>query len=92
MKDEERVQVEIKNLVDNLELLRAKASLSQGELAEAVGLSRQTYSCIITGRRKLCWTNYLAFIFYFSQNKKTAMLLKNLNCYPQGYVREINRA
>ncbi len=38
-------------LRSELPVLRAKARVSQGEIAEKIGISRQTYSSIETGKR-----------------------------------------
>ena len=69
----------IRNLVENLTVLRAKASLTQEELGEIVGLSRQSIAMIENGTRKLSWTNALATVYAFTFNPETNDMLKNLN-------------
>lgn len=43
----------ISSLTEELPVLRARIGLSQGDLASMVGVSRQTYSSIETGKRKM---------------------------------------
>ena len=69
----------IRNLVENLTVLRAKACLTQEELGEIVGLSRQSIAMIENSSRKLSWTNALAIIYVFTFNPETADMLKKLN-------------
>lgn len=40
-----------KLLRNELSVLRAKARVSQGDLAKKIGISRQTYSALETGKR-----------------------------------------
>lgn len=62
--DEQKKSVE--QLADNLRTLRAAAKLTQQEMAEAVGLSRQTYLKIENKTAVMSWTTYLAFLYYFT--------------------------
>ena len=54
-----------------LPVLRAKARISQEDIAEKIGISRQTYSSIETGKREMSWTTFLALIAYFQNNEST---------------------
>ena len=49
-------------LVDELPVLRAKIGLSQGELSDIIGVSRQTYSAIETRKRKMTWNTFLSIV------------------------------
>lgn len=49
-------------LREELPVLRAKAKVSQEYIAERIGISRQTYSSIETGKRAMTWTTFLALI------------------------------
>lgn len=69
----------IRNLVENLTVLRAKACLTQEELGEIVGLSRQSVAMIENKNRKLSWTNALAIVYVFTFNPETADMLKKFN-------------
>lgn len=59
----------ISRLIDELPVLRTKLGLSQEELGNLVGISRQTYSSIETGRRKMSWSMHLSLIFIFDYNE-----------------------
>ena len=45
---------------DELPVLRAKGRLSQENVSEKIGISRQTYNGIETGKREMNWTTFLA--------------------------------
>lgn len=53
-----------------VELLRAKLGISQDELAESVGISRQTLSAIEVKKRDISWNVFLSMILYFTLYKK----------------------
>lgn len=55
-------------LKNRLKVARAEKNLSQGELAEMVGVSRQTISSIETGQ--FCPTAKLALIICIALDKK----------------------
>lgn len=76
-------------LCNELYVLRAKARVSQEEIADRIGVSRQTYSAIETGRRNMSWTTFLASIAYFQNNENTRDMLNNLDglvCELEQYV------
>ncbi len=54
-----------------LPVFRAKAKVSQESLADKIGISRQTYSSIETGKREMTWTMFLALWTYFQNNDDT---------------------
>ncbi len=54
-----------------LPVFRAKAKVSQESLADKIGISRQTYSGIETGKREMTWTIFLALWTYFQNNDET---------------------
>ena len=62
----------IELLRKELPVLRAKARVSQGEIAEKIGISRQTYSSIETGKREMSWTTFLALIAYGPMSRFSA--------------------
>ena len=49
-------------LIKNLPVLRAATSMTQAQLAEKVGVSRQTIVAIETRKRPMPWSLYLATI------------------------------
>lgn len=75
-----RIQNEITELlIPELPVLRAKARISQEEIAKKIGISRQTYSSIETGRRSISWTIALAIIAYFQNNEETVDMINNID-------------
>ena len=48
-------------LKNDLPVLRARVGLSQEVLADKIGISRQTYSSIETGKREMAWTTLIGF-------------------------------
>ena len=71
-------------LRNEMPVLRAKARVSQEELAEKIGISRQTYSSIETGKRDISWTTFLALITYFQNNEGTRRMLEDINGLSEG--------
>lgn len=76
----------ISNLTAELSTLRAKAKVTQEELAGAIGISRQTYSQIECGKTRMSWSIYLSLLFFYSTKEGTAELMKALNIYPNEYM------
>ena len=52
----------IEILTDELPVLRAKLGISQDDISNIVGISRQTYSAIETKKRKMSWNTFLSLI------------------------------
>jgi len=59
-------------------MLRARIRISQEELSRGVGVSRQTYSLIETGKQTMTWVTFMALIAFFSGNEKTRKELYRL--------------
>ena len=74
-------------LVNELPVLRSELGLSQNELAGIIDVSRQTYSSIETGRRKMSWDTYLSLIFVFDNNKETHDHIRNSGLFPYSIIR-----
>ena len=68
----------IKRLTNELPVLRAKIGVSQDELSNIIGISRQTYSAIETGKRQMSWNTFLSLILVFGCNKKTSAMIDNM--------------
>lgn len=68
----------IETFISELPVLRARAKVSQETVAEKVGISRQTYSGIETGRRDMSWTNFLALIAFFQNNDATRKIVYSI--------------
>ena len=59
-----------KNMATNLPTLIAKADLSQDDLADRLGFSRQTISAIENGKREMQWSTFTAIVLFFSKDKE----------------------
>lgn len=66
----------INALKNDLPVLRARVGLSQEVLADKIGISRQTYSSIETGKREMAWTTFLALVAFFQNNEQTLPIHK----------------
>ncbi|MBR3966080.1 MAG: helix-turn-helix domain-containing protein [Clostridia bacterium] len=75
--DERRTEY-IQTLTEYLPLLRARIRISQEDLARGVGISRQTYSLIETGKQNMTWVTFMAIIAFFANNEKTRKELQRL--------------
>lgn len=69
-------------LQENLSALRARADISQEELSNIIGVSRQTYSAIESGKRVMSWSVYLSLVFFFREIKSTRDMIDGLNVFP----------
>lgn len=68
----------IDTLIDELPVLRAKLGISQDEISNIIGISRQTYSSIETKKRKISWNTFLSLILYFGCNDGTTKILDDM--------------
>ena len=73
----------LKIMTDNLPALRAKLGLSQDEVSNIIGISRQTYCAIETQKRKMSWNNFISLLFLFWYNEKTKVLVSAINVFPE---------
>lgn len=64
-----------KNMATNLPSLRAQADLSQDELADRLGFSRQTISALENGRREMQWSTYTSIALFFSKDSAIKKLM-----------------
>lgn len=71
-------------LRNELPVLRAKARVSQEDIANKIGISRQTYSSIETGKREMSWTTFLALIAFFKNTESTKQMLNSIEGLSQG--------
>ena len=77
-------------LRDNLASLRAKVGINQEELANIIGLSRQSYYAIENKKKPMSWSTYLSLMFFFSMCTSSAEMLKELRIYPIDLVMRFN--
>lgn len=80
----------IATLTPNLPALRTQAEISQEELANLLGISRQTYSAIERKIRKMSWSTYLSLVMFFDYNQKTHRMLRMLSLFPKELVTRFN--
>ncbi|MEQ3156084.1 helix-turn-helix transcriptional regulator [Agathobacter rectalis] len=64
---------------NELPVLRARVRVSQEIIAEKIGISRQTYSGIETGKREMTWTTFLALLAFFQNNEQTKPMIDQIN-------------
>ena len=72
---------------NELPVLRAKARVSQEIIAEKIGISRQTYSALETGKREMTWTIFLALVTFFQRNEQTKLMLDQISGLNEGLHR-----
>ena len=73
--NEEIKNVYVDRMVENLTVLRAKLGVTQAELAEIAGISRQTILSVDKNQRGMTWNMFLALLFIFTSNPGTAPLI-----------------
>ena len=75
----------IQKLTYELPVLRVRLGASQADIAERIGISRQTYNSIETKKREMNWTTFVALIAVFQNNQETRRMLNSI----EGFEREI---
>lgn len=80
-------QINKEELIDKfiyeLPILRARIDMTQDEISEIAGLSRQTYSALETRKRKMTWSNFMALLFVFYFNPATTESVENAGLFPE---------
>ena len=89
LNDTDREQL-IKLLTEELPVLRAKIGLSQSELSNIIGVSRQTYSAIETKKRKMTWGTFISLVLFFEHNEKIRPLLISVGAFPESLEQMLN--
>lgn len=69
-------------LAVELSALRGKVGASQEEIADAIGVTRQTYSAYENAVRPIPWNIYLALMFYFDYIPSTHKMIRQLDIFP----------
>lgn len=64
-------------LASLLPILRASIGISQGEISEYIGVSRQTYCALEQGKRDMSWNTFLSLFLFFISNEETNEILKS---------------
>lgn len=79
-------------LTNELPILRAKADISQEDLAKIIGISRQNYGWIERKDRRMSWNTYLSLIFFFDYNQSTHKMIRALSAFPTELVDRMNES
>ena len=72
----------INNMTKNLVALRTMLHLTQTQLAEMMGITRQSLVLYETGKRSMTWNTYLSLLLIFTQRQETNNLLSIMGIYP----------
>lgn len=80
----------IDELTPELQLLRTKADISQEEIANIIGTSRQTYGAIERKSRRMTWNTYLSLIMFYSFNNATHDMIKKMKAFPHDILKRFN--
>ncbi len=80
----------IEKLTPELPILRAKAEISQEEIANIIGTSRQTYGAIERKSRRMSWATYMSLILFYDYNRKTHQLLRSMPAFPHELIKRFN--
>lgn len=80
----------IATLTPNLTVLRTKAEISQEELSNLIGVSRQTYNAIERKVRRMAWSTYLSLVLFYDHNQKTHKMIRQLSIFPQELITRFN--
>ena len=75
------------NMTEKLKVLRNMLGLTQDELAQKVGISRQTLVNIENKKREMSWNTFVALITVFRAERSTSDLLDHFGLYTE----ELNR-
>ena len=68
-------------MTEELPVLRKVLRMTQGQLAEKLGLSRSTVANIESGRQKMTWNVFLSIITIVRMNPQAGKLLKAMELY-----------
>lgn len=69
-------------LTKELPALRGAAKATQDEIANAIGVSRQTYNALEMQKRDMTWNTYMALILFFDYNPSTHFTIRQLDAFP----------
>lgn len=83
-------EVSIDLLQSNLPSLRAKIGISQEEIASIIGVTRQTYYAIESGKRDMLWGTFMSLLFFFNSIDSTAEMMRELRVFPIELVMRFN--
>lgn len=70
-------------MVKDMASLRMLIGLSAADMGNIIGISESAYKSIEAGKRELSWNQYMALLFVFQYNEKTASVVDVLGLYPE---------
>lgn len=79
---DEYKSISIELLVENLPSLRARIGITQEELANVLGVSRQTYYSLENRNREMSWSMFLSIVFIFDSIEETHEMIRDLRIFP----------
>jgi len=79
----------MQNLCENLPILRKKLGLTQEDLAQQLGITRQTIASFEAKKRKMNWVTAVALLMFFSLNVSTSVLLGPLGILSKNVINAI---
>lgn len=80
-----------KLLSENLAMLRAKAGITQEELSNFLGISRQTYSAMESRGKPISWNTYLSLIYIYDNIPDTSSVIHKLDIIPADLISNLPR-
>lgn len=75
---------------NELPVLRVRLGISQERVAEIIGISRQTYNAIETGKREMTWPIFLSMVAFFQNNEQTDQMLRQIDEFEEKMRRVLN--
>ena len=69
----------VQKLTYELPVLRARIGATQADIADRLGISRQTYCSIENGKKEMNWTVCVALLAVFYSNAETREMLKSID-------------
>jgi len=79
-----------KILVENLPTLRTKMGISQNELADRLGFSRQTISAIEGIKREMQWSTFSAIVPFFATDQEIYRLMLVMSILDEEVMTTLN--
>ena len=68
-------------MTDNLQMLRVRLGLTQVQMAEMIGVGRQTYLAVEKKHHKMSWNMFLSLLMVFTKNPETDTILNVTGIY-----------
>ena len=87
---DKRKQELCQTLAANLPTLRAKSGISQNELADRLGFSRQTISAIEGQKREMQWSTFSTIVLFFSKDQEIYRLMLVMSIMDEDVMTMLN--